>query len=138
MTESDRRRRAAETTRTLRPARYDRQMRAQAPRGHEVPDRPPLILSKGESVTVGDRDTTWPAFVFVVSSHGEGWIPSRNLSADSGTAVVEVGYDTTELALAAGEEVSVLERDDVSGWWWCRTEGGSVGWVPVEALVPIG
>ena len=57
------------------------------------------MLSEGESVTVGDRDTTWPAFVFVVSSHGEGWVPSRNLSDDSGATLVTIGYDTTELAL---------------------------------------
>ncbi len=110
-------------------------MRARAPQGHEVPDRPPLILSEGESVTVGERNTTWPSFVFVVASHGEGWVPSRHLSADSGAAVVEVGYDTTELALVAGQEVSVLERDDESGWWWCLAHDGSVGWVPVNALV---
>ena len=112
-------------------------MRARAPQGHQVPSRPPLVLSEGESVTVGDRDTTWPAFVFVVSSHGEGWVPSRNLSSDSGAAVVDIAYDTTELALAAGQDVSVLERDDESGWWWCRADDGSVGWVPVDALVTI-
>ena len=117
--------------------RYDREMRARTPQGHEIPSRPPLVVSEGESVAVGDRDTTWPAFVFVVSSWGEGWVPSRNLSADSGEAFVKVDYDTTELALVAGQEVSVLERDDESGWWWCRADDDSVGWVPVNALIAI-
>ena len=93
------------------------------------------MLSKGESVSAGRRDTTWPAFVFVVSSGGEGWIPARNLAADSGTTVVTVGYNTKELPLVAGQEISVLERDDESGWWWCQADDGSEGWVSVDALV---
>ena len=95
------------------------------------------MLEKGESVTAGDRDTTWPAFVFVVSSHGEGWVPARSLTSDSGPAVVVERYDTTELPLAAGQEVPVLERDEASGWYWCRADDGSVGWVPIDALVTI-
>ena len=113
-------------------------MRACASQGHKVPSRPPFILSVGDPVTVGERNPTWPAFVFVVSSHGEGWVPSRNLTADSGATVVKCHYDTTELALVAGQCVSVLERDDVSGWWWCRADDGSIGWVPVDALVTVG
>jgi len=112
-------------------------MRARAPRGHHVPERPPLTLAEGEPVIVGARDTTWPAFVFVVSSRGEGWVPARCLTADSGSAVVVEGYDTTELALDPGQEVVVVRRDDESGWWWCRADDGSVGWVPIDALVAV-
>jgi hypothetical protein len=95
------------------------------------------VLEKGERVTVGDRDTTWPAFVFVVSPHGEGWVPARHLTADSGAAIVVEAYDTTELALGPDQEVLVLARDAASGWWWCRTDDGSVGWVPAKALITI-
>ena len=112
-------------------------MRARAPHGHEVPTTPPFILTEGDPVTVGERATRWPAFVFVESPRGSGWVPSRYLSADSGPAVVEVGYDTTELALAPGQEVTVIDRDDESGWWWCRADSGATGWVPIEALVTI-
>lgn len=96
----------------------------------------PLILTAGEAVTVGRRDTTWPAFVFVATSHGEGWVPARHLSADLGPAVVMTPYDTTELVLTAGQTVEVLDRDDESGWWWCAAEDGTAGWVPMDALVP--
>jgi hypothetical protein len=113
-------------------------MRAHAPHGHEIPNRPPLVLSGGETVIVGERHAIWPAFVYVVSPSGEGWVPSRYLSAGTGEATVEVAYDTTELALAAGQEVSVLECDDESGWWWCRADDGSVGWVPADGLVVLG
>jgi hypothetical protein len=95
------------------------------------------VLEAGDEITVGERSTVWPAFVFVVSSLGEGWVPSRHLTADSGPAVVVTGYDTTELSLTPGQEILVLERDDESGWWWCRADDGSVGWVPIDALVTI-
>lgn len=83
---------------------------------------------------MGERDTQWPAFVFVTGSSGKGWVPSRYLSADTGLAVVITEYDTTELELSAGEEVAVIHHDDASGWWWCRRDDGVEGWVPVSAL----
>jgi hypothetical protein len=43
-------------------------------------------------------------------------------------------YDTTELAVDAGDILTVIDRDDESGWWWCEAEPGSVGWIPVEIL----
>lgn len=101
---------------------------------HEVPERRPIRLAPGEPVMVGDRDTEWPEFVFVTSSEGSGWVPARHLSADAGAAIVEVAYDTTELAVSAGEEVTLVERDDVSGWWWCRNTAGAEGWVPRAIL----
>jgi hypothetical protein len=112
-------------------------MRALARSGHEVPERRPIRLDTGDEVTIGRRDTRWPAFVFVTGPSGEGWVPSRYLSTEAGTAAVTIPYDTTELELAAGEEVDVLERDDTSGWWWCRRADGVEGWVPVAALDPI-
>jgi hypothetical protein len=112
-------------------------MKARAVSGHEVPTREPIRLELGDEVTVGERDTQWPAFVFVTAASGEGWVPSRHLSADSGTASVITPYNTKELDLAAGDEVDVLERDDASGWWWCRRADGAEGWVPVSALDPI-
>ena len=113
-------------------------MKARATSGHEVPSREPIRLEPGDGVTVGERDTQWPAFVFVTSASGEGWVPARHLSAEVGTASVINAYNTTELTLAAGDEVSVLERDDASGWWWCRRTDGAEGWVPVSALEPVG
>ena len=110
-------------------------MFARAISGHEAPDRPAIHFSVGERVSVGGRSPDWPAFVFVSGARGEGWVPSRHLSAEEGTATVEADYDTAELAVAAGQTVEVLTRDDASGWWWCRSEAsGAKGWVPRSAL----
>ena len=101
---------------------------------HEVPDRPAIQISVGDRVSVGRRSPDWPAFVFVTCAGGEGWVPSRHLSAEEGVATVVADYDTTELPVESGQSVEVLTRDDVSGWWWCRSEAGDEGWVPLSAL----
>ena len=101
---------------------------------HQIPDRPPLRLVDGERVDVGDRDSEWPEFVFVTASHGTGWVPARHLSATSGTAVVQIAYDTTELPTQAGDVLEVVAEDLTSGWFWCREHDGREGWVPINTL----
>jgi uncharacterized protein YraI len=106
-----------------------------ATEGHEIPDRPPVSLAVGEVVTVDQRrDSGWPAFVFVSAADGSGWMPSRYLSSDAGRAVVKTPYDTTELATRPREILEVLDRDDESGWIWCRSTDGREGWVPSRSV----
>jgi SH3 domain len=105
-----------------------------ATEAHAIPERPPLSLASGDVVTVGRRDGDWPAFVFVTTARGSGWVPSRHLSADAGRAVVETPYNTTELATRRGEMLEVIDRDDESGWLWCRSAGGREGWVPSRSV----
>ena len=46
---------------------------------HEISARPPLLVEPGEVVTVGRNDQEWPAFVYVTTPHGEGWVPLKVL-----------------------------------------------------------
>jgi hypothetical protein len=101
---------------------------------HDVPARSPIQVAAGDRVSVGPRSPEWPAFVMVTGAVGEGWVPSRNLSAEEGVVTVEADYDTTELPVALGQIVEVLTRDDESGWWWCRSDAGAEGWVPRSVL----
>jgi predicted enzyme related to lactoylglutathione lyase len=110
---------------------------ARATVAHAIPDRPPIQVHPGEAVTVGDRDDDWPAFAFVTTRSGSGWVPARCLSAAKGPATVLEAYDTTELPTQEGEILDVVERDDESGWHWCRAAGGREGWVPARTLAPI-
>ncbi|HLT96700.1 MAG TPA: SH3 domain-containing protein [Acidimicrobiia bacterium] len=101
---------------------------------HEVPSRPPLRVEPGDVVRVGERSSEWPAFVFVESDSGRGWVPSRHLDTTKDLTVVEVAYHTKELAVRSGEILDLRERDDESGWHWCRNGAGDEGWVPVAVL----
>ncbi|HKA69266.1 MAG TPA: SH3 domain-containing protein [Actinomycetes bacterium] len=101
---------------------------------HEIPDRAPLRVAPGEEVTVGERDTEWPEFVFITASGGTGWVPARHLSQPSGRAVVITAYDTTELPTQVGDVLEVVTEDPVSGWLWCRSGVGREGWVPVRTV----
>lgn len=101
---------------------------------HVIPERPPLQVEPGQRLGVGDRDTEWPAFVFVTTDTGSGWVPSRHLHIDGSTALVRVGYDTTELPATVGEELEIVLDDPESGWAWCRAGDGREGWVPHRAL----
>jgi hypothetical protein len=105
-----------------------------ARRTHRIPGRTPIRIDVGDRVEVGERDTEWPEFVFVTTDAGSGWVPARYLSSDSGKAVVEVAYDTTELEVSPGDALTVLRRDDRSGWWWCRNPDGGEGWVPIAVF----
>jgi hypothetical protein len=105
--------------------------------GQQVPDRPPLRVAAGEEVSVGERDTKWPAFVFVTTPRGAGWVPARHLSRVVGSAVVRAPYDTTELPLRVKDALEVVAEDVDSGWLWCRAEDGRAGWVPINTVEDI-
>lgn len=101
---------------------------------HQIPSRPPIQIAVGDEVTVGDRDQEWPAFVFVTTSKGSGWVPARHLSTSSGSAVVVDAYDTTELPTEVGDDLEVIHEDPDSGWLWCRSAVGREGWVPIKTI----
>ncbi len=108
-----------------------------AVKAHEIPGRPPIQVAVGQNVQVGGQDTTWPAFVFVTTDEGSGWVPARHIDAGSEPAVMLGPYDTTELATAVGELLTVLVIDDPSGWVWVRNAVGREGWVPSNTIEPV-
>ncbi|WP_040158220.1 SH3 domain-containing protein [Mobilicoccus massiliensis] len=101
---------------------------------HDIPSRRAIRVRPGECVRVGERSPEWPAFVFVVTTNGEGWVPERHLDASRPEAIVCDDYDTQELPVGTGDLVEVLRSDDPSAWSWCRDRDGREGWVPHSAL----
>jgi hypothetical protein len=120
------------------PARENDSMtRLRAVTAHTIPERPPIRVTPGQQAQVGQQDTDWPAFVFVTTDDGAGWVPGRHLDTSSDPAVVITAYDTTELATTAGEELTLIEHDDPSGWAWVRNAAGREGWVPLRTVEPV-
>jgi hypothetical protein len=117
-----------------------------AVRPHSIPDRAPIVVVLGDELTIGDRDDEWPAFVLVTTSTGsQGWVPQMQLTRIGEGHKGKKGakkytarsrYDTTELPVGEGTELTVLEADLGSGWLWCRDPHGREGWVPVRCIEP--
>lgn len=106
---------------------------------HRPSGRAPIVVEPGDHVRLGERDTTWPAFRLVTKRDGgEGWVPERNFEpapgAEPGEAVAVARYDTREIAPPPGEQVTLLDLDEPSGWAWCRDARGAVGWLPLSVL----
>lgn len=50
-----------------------------AAKAHAIPGRPPIQVTAGQRVQVGERDSTWPAFAFVTTGDGSGWVPNDTI-----------------------------------------------------------
>lgn len=104
--------------------------------GHMAPDRPALLVRVGDRVTIGELDSTWPAFRWCTNTNGAaGWVPDRYLRHEAADrAVVTRDYDTREISAITGEELEVLDIDAESGWVWCRDALGNEGWIPAQSV----
>jgi hypothetical protein len=107
--------------------------RARVTEIHRAPDRPAIRMQAGERVTLGDRDTEWPEFVWTALASGlGGWVPTALFDAERGQASALQDYDTKELDADPGDEL-VLHRE-LAGWWWAENARGESGWIPTRKL----
>ena len=61
--------------------------RARVIAAHRAPDRPPIRIATGDPVTLGERDSDWPNFVWTTLAQGlGGWIPAVLFDNDIGQA----------------------------------------------------
>jgi hypothetical protein len=106
---------------------------------HRAPDREPIRVSRGDAVTLGERDSDWPDFIWTTLAQGlGGWIPMNVFDLDSvgtdpsGSATAREDYDTRELEADAGQLITV-EREH-AGWWWAFDAQGRSGWIPARSI----
>ena len=100
---------------------------------HRAPDRPPIRIAPGDTVTLGERDNDWPQFVWTDLAIGlGGWVPAMLFDRDSGEAIALESYDTRELDADEGEHL-LLHRE-LADWWWAENNAGVCGWIPARAL----
>lgn len=92
----------------------------------------PVRFRQGEDVVVGRRDQQWTSYVWGADQSGRaGWVPEEYLRITGPAEAVALrDYDATELTVARGERLEVL--DEAGGWLLCRTAAGLTGWVPSD------
>jgi uncharacterized protein YgiM (DUF1202 family) len=93
----------------------------------------PIVMKTGDRLQVEDRQTDWVGWVWCIHPSGKSsWVPENFLQREGDTACATRDYDATELTVEEGLRLEVLEEE--AGWYWCRTEAGNFGWVPVENI----
>ncbi len=97
----------------------------------------PIRFARGDIVTLGERDTQWPAFAWTTTADGNaGWAPYDWLRPlGDGTAEALRDYSAQELDADAGDELTL--HQELGGWWWAEHRDGRCGWVPAEHLQTI-
>ncbi|MEP6907174.1 MAG: SH3 domain-containing protein [Pseudoxanthomonas sp.] len=107
--------------------------RARVIAAHRAPDRPSIRVAAGDTVTLGERDSDWPQFVWTTLAQGlGGWIPATLFDRESGEATAQADYDTRELPTEIGEMLMVHHQQE--GWCWAENENGESGWIPARAI----
>lgn len=111
-------------------------MRARVIATHRAPPREPIQVAPGQPVTLGERATEWPDFVWATLAQGlGGWVPAALFDRDAGEAVALDAYDTRELDADPGD-ILALHRQQ-AGWWRAGNVGGHSGWIPARCIEPI-
>jgi uncharacterized protein YgiM (DUF1202 family) len=96
----------------------------------------PIILCLGDIVTIEDRESEWPGWIWCTTARGKsGWTPKSYIQRDGDKGVTLRSYDATELSVTEGEELTIINEE--SGWFWCRTKDGHLGWVPKQSVEPV-
>lgn len=90
----------------------------------------PIGFASGEIVTLGERDTEWPAFIWTITADGNaGWAPFDWLKPlGDGRAEALRDYSARELDADPGDEIALLH--ELGGWWWATHDDGRAGWIP--------
>lgn len=103
---------------------------------YEDRDTNPLKLAVGDLVNTGNRDQTWPGWIWAVDSEGnDGYIPEDILeSTGNGSSRVTSEFDPRVLKIRRGDRLESVKR--IHGWHWCRNQTGEEGWVAGYLLRP--
>ena len=97
----------------------------------------PLILAKGQTVLIRERESEWPDWCWCTDTTGlSGWIPKSYVSRDDDGWKASKNYDSTELSVDKGRILSA--RFQESDWIWAVDEQGREGWVPLNHIEPVG
>ena len=93
----------------------------------------PLTISTGEELTIGERDSEWPGWIWCTNGAGKGgWVPERGIEQRGEVGVARYDYSAAELSVRVGEELTLHAEE--SGWFWATNRAGRSGWVPAKHI----
>ncbi len=105
-------------------------------RDYEAAYSDPLILAKGQSVLIQERESEWPDWRWCTAPSGRtGWVPKSYVIRDKGAWKAARNYDATELSVSKGQVLSAQFQE--SDWIWTIDEQGREGWVPLNHVEPL-
>ena len=89
----------------------------------------PLIVKKGEILTVGDQKTEEVGWIWCINKEGNGcWAPQDYISITGNRAEFLQDYNSIELNVNVGQILSI--QTEAQGWIWVIDERQNTGWIP--------
>jgi uncharacterized protein YgiM (DUF1202 family) len=98
---------------------------------YNSPYTEPLKFTKGEILTIGEKESEWSGWIWCTNKSGESrWVPENYLEIDENTCKILQDYNATELSITVGEEL-IIENEEAE-WFWVTNQQGNSGWVPIK------
>lgn len=114
-------------------------MRYRVRESRRTPYAEPIVLARGEVVTVGEEyreEPRWPGWIWCETDDAKCWAPVQIIEKKGKSrGILRQEYIATELNVDHGD---IVEADrELNGWVWGKnTTNGQLGWVPVSILEP--
>ncbi|MCK4381341.1 MAG: hypothetical protein KAW51_09415 [Candidatus Lokiarchaeota archaeon] len=98
---------------------------------YESPYIDPLLIAKGEILTIGEKESEWSGWIWCTNKDGESrWVPENYLEIHGNSGKAKHDYNSTELSVKVGEEL-IIEKEEAE-WYWGTNQAGKSGWVPIK------
>jgi len=92
-------------------------------------------MKAGEILQGELRVTEWSGWLWCTNTSGtSAWVPEAYLSKlpESGKYKAIRNYNSLELSVEIGQEVTILLEE--ASWGWVRTNDDIEGWIPLDSL----
>lgn len=98
---------------------------------YDSPYTEPLLITKGEILTIGEKESEWSGWIWCTNTFGKSrWVPENYLEIHGNTGKANQDYNATELNINIGEEL-IIEKEEAE-WFWVINPQGKSGWVPIK------
>ena len=98
---------------------------------YESPYTDPLLITKGEILTISEKESEWSGWIWCTNKDGESrWVPEKYLEIHGNIGKANQDYNATELTITVGEEL-IIEKEEAE-WFWVINQRGKSGWVPIK------